>query len=226
MASNTKALTRYPLPKIKTNNNENKKTMYVVCADLEGVFVPEVWINVAEKTGIPELRLTTRDVSDYNVLMNHRLKILEEKGLKLKDIQNVIASIKPLDGAIDFIRWIRETAQLIIVSDTFAQFADPLMKQLERPTLFCHNLVIDGNDNITDYQLRQEDPKRKVVEALQSLNYKVAAFGDSYNDTTMLQQADKGILFRPPQNVINDFPQLPVTQNYKELKILLEKCMA
>ena len=200
--------------------------MYVVCADLEGVFVPEVWINVAEKTGIPELRLTTRDVSDYNVLMNQRLKILKEKGLKLKDIQDVIATIKPLEGANEFIYWLRETTQLIVVSDTFSQFADPLIKQLGRPTLFCHNLVVDENNNIVDYKLRQKDPKRKVVEALQSLNYKVIAFGDSYNDVTMLKQAEVGILFRPPQNVIDEFPQLPVTTNYKELKSLLEQYLS
>ncbi len=197
--------------------------MYVVCADLEGVFVPEVWINVAEKTGIPELRLTTRDISDYDVLMKQRLKILEEKGLKLKDIQNVIATIKPLEGALEFINWLKETTQLIVVSDTFSQFADPLMKQLGRPTLFCHNLIVDANNNITDYKLRQKDPKRKVVEALQSLKYKVIAFGDSYNDVTMLKQAEVGILFKPPQNVIEEFPQLPVTNNYKELKSFLEQ---
>ncbi len=197
--------------------------MYVVCADLEGVFVPEVWINVAEKTGIPELRFTTRDISDYDVLMKQRIKILSEKGLKLKDIQKVIATIKPLDGAVEFINWLREKTQLIVVSDTFSQFAEPLIKQLGRPTLFCHNLVIDDENNIIDYKLRQQDPKRKVVEALQSLEYKVVAFGDSYNDVTMLQKADVGILFRPPQNVIDEFSQLPVTKNYKELKALLEK---
>ncbi len=197
--------------------------MYVVCADLEGVFVPEVWINVAEKTRIPELRLTTRDVSDYNVLMQHRLKILHEKGLTLTDIQNVIATIKPLEGALEFIDWIKQRSQLIIVSDTFAQFADPLMRQLGRPTLLCHSLVVDENDRIVDYKLRQKDPKRRVVEAIQGLNYKVVAFGDSYNDTSMLQQAEAGILFRPPQNVVDDFPHFPVTNSYTELKTLLEK---
>ena len=197
--------------------------MYIVCSDLEGVFVPEVWINVAEKTGISDLRLTTRDITDYDVLMNRRLKILAEHGLKLKDIQQVIATIKPLPGALEFIRWLKATSQLIVVSDTFAQFADPLMKQLERPTLFCHELVVDDEDNIIDYKLRQDDPKRKVVEALQELKYKVIAFGDSYNDTSMLLKADVGILFRPPQNVIDDFPQLPVTNNYEELRALLEK---
>jgi len=197
--------------------------MYIVCSDLEGVFVPEVWINVAEKTGIPELRLTTRDINDYDVLMKGRLKILAEHGLKLKDIQNVIGTIKPLDGANDFINWIKEITQLIIVSDTFSQFADPLMKQLNRQTLFCHNLVVDEENNIVDYKLRQKDPKRKVVQALQSLEYNVIAFGDSYNDVSMLQQADVGILFKPPQNVMDDYPELPVTNNYVELKNMLKK---
>lgn len=197
--------------------------MYIVCSDLEGVFVPEVWINVAERTKIPELRLTTRDISDYDVLMRQRLKILAEHGLKLKDIQDVIGTIKPIEGANDFIDWIKEITQLIIVSDTFSQFAEPLMKQLNRPTLFCHNLVVNEHDEIIDYKLRQKDPKRKVVEALQSLKYKVIAFGDSYNDITMLLQAEVGILFKPPQNVIDDYPQLPVANNYVELKAMLEK---
>ncbi|MCD4730130.1 MAG: bifunctional phosphoserine phosphatase/homoserine phosphotransferase ThrH, partial [Bacteroidales bacterium] len=140
--------------------------MYIVCSDLEGVFVPEVWINVAEKTKIPELRLTTRDITDYDVLMKQRLEILAKHGLKLKDIQDVIGTIKPMDGANEFINWIKEITQLIIVSDTFAQFAEPLMKQLNRPTLFCHNLVVNDNDEIIDYTLGQKDPKRKVVQAL------------------------------------------------------------
>lgn len=197
--------------------------MYVICSDLEGVFVPEVWINVADRTGIPELRLTTRDISDYDVLMNQRIKILAHHGLKLKDIQHVIATIKPLEGALDFIHWLKEITQLIVVSDTFRQFADPLMKQLERPTLFCHNLIIDDEDNIIGYKLRQPDPKRKTVLALQSLKYKVIAFGDSYNDISMLKQAEVGILFRPPQNVIDDHPELPVTYDYTQLRSLLEK---
>jgi phosphoserine / homoserine phosphotransferase len=197
--------------------------MYVICSDLEGVFVPEVWINVAEKTGIKELRLTTRDVSDYDVLMRGRIKILKEKGLTLKDIQNVIAQIRPLDGALDFLAWMKERTQLIVVSDTFIQFADPLMKQLGRPTLFCHSLVMDENNMIIDYKLRQKDPKRRTVEALQSLQYQVISFGDSYNDISMLSQADAGILFNPPDNVIKDHPEFPVTHNYEELKKLLVK---
>lgn len=197
--------------------------MYIVCSDLEGVFVPEVWINVAERTKIPELRLTTRDITDYDVLMNQRLEILAQHGLKLKDIQDVIATIKPMEGANEFINWIKDITQLIIVSDTFGQFAEPLMKQLNRPTLFCHNLIVNDNDEIVGYKLRQKDPKRKVVQALQSLEYKVIAFGDSYNDVTMLEQAEVGILFKPPQNVIDDYPNLPVANNYVELKAMLEK---
>jgi len=197
--------------------------MYIVCSDLEGVFVPEVWINVAEKTGIPELRLTTRDVPDYDVLMKSRLRILEEKGLKLKDIQEVIAKIRPLEGALDFIAWMKERTQLIVVSDTFIQFADPLMKQLGRPTLFCHSLVVDDRNRITGYTLRQKDPKRRTVEALQGMKYQVIGMGDSYNDISMLKQAEVGILFRPPQNVIADHPDLPVTSNYEEVKEILKR---
>ena len=197
--------------------------MYVVCCDLEGVFVPEVWINVSRITGIEELKLTTRDVCDYNELMQHRLKTLDKHGLKLKDIQNVIATIKPLDGALEMIEWIKERTQLIVVSDTFVEFADPLMKQLNRPTLFCHTLTVDENNRIIKYNLRQKDPKRQVVKALKSLNYKVIAFGDSYNDMSMLEEAEVGILYKAPQNVINEFPQYPLTTNYDELKLELEK---
>lgn len=195
--------------------------MYVICSDLEGVFVPEVWINVADKTGIRELRRTTRDEPDYNKLMRERMTILDAHGLKLHDIQKVIAQIHPLPGALELIGWIKERAQLIVVSDTFIQFADPLMRQLGRPTLFCHTLVMDETNRIIDYQLRQPDPKRKTVKALQGLKYKVIAMGDSYNDISMLQQAEVGILFRPPQNVINDFPELPVAEDYETLKKLI-----
>ena len=197
--------------------------MYIVCSDLEGVFTPEVWINVAEKTGITELRRTTRDEPDYNKLMRWRMEILDQHGLKLHDIQAVIAQIKPLPGALDFIAWIKERTQLIVVSDTFIQFADPLMKQLGRPTLFCHTLVMDETNRIIDFRLRQPDPKRKTVEALQSLKYQVIGMGDSYNDISMLKQSDVGILFRPPQNVINDYPELPVTHDYEELRTILSR---
>jgi len=197
--------------------------MYVICSDLEGVFVPEVWINVANKTGIEELRLTTRDISDYDVLMKGRIKILKEKGLTLKDIQNVIDTIQPLPGALDFIAWAKERTQLIVVSDTFIQFADPMMKKLGRPTLFCHTLIIDENNMIIDYKLRQQDPKRRTAEALQSMNYQVIGMGDSYNDINMLKQAEVGILFRPPDNVIKDYPQFPIANDYNKLKEILSQ---
>ncbi len=197
--------------------------MYILCSDLEGVFVPEVWINVADKTGIVELRRTTRDEPDYNLLMHSRMKILDQHGLKLHDIQHVIEQIRPLPGAIEFINWVKERTQLIVVSDTFIQFADPLMKQLGRPTLFCHTLVMDETNRIIDYKLRQPDPKRKTVEALQGLKYQVIAMGDSYNDISMLKQADVGILFRPPQNVISDYPEFPVVTDYEELMAILKK---
>ncbi len=197
--------------------------MYLICSDLEGVFVPEVWINVADKTGIEALRRTTRDEPDYNLLMHSRMKILDQHGLKLHDIQEVIAQIRPLPGAVDFIQWVKDRTQLIVVSDTFIQFADPLMRQLGRPTLFCHTLIMDHTNRIIDYKLRQPDPKRKTVEALQGLKYQVIAMGDSYNDISMLKQADVGILFRPPQNVIDDYPEFPVVTDYDELmKILVD----
>ncbi|MCF8294716.1 MAG: bifunctional phosphoserine phosphatase/homoserine phosphotransferase ThrH [Bacteroidales bacterium] len=196
--------------------------MYILCSDLEGVWVPEVWINVAKKTGIEELKLTTRDIQDYNVLMKRRLRILEEHKLTLKDIQDVIATIEPMEGAFEFLTWLRTKMQVIIVSDTFREFADPLMAQLGRPTLLCHHLTTDERGMIVDYNLRQPDPKRKVVEALHSLEYQVVAMGDSYNDTSMLMAADQGILYRPPQNVIDEFPQFPVITNYEDLRKKLE----
>ncbi len=199
--------------------------MHVVCSDLEGVWVPEVWINVAEKTGIDKLKYTTRDIKDYDELMQYRLNILSENNLKINDIQRVISSIEPYDGALEMIRWLKKVARLIVVSDTFVEFADPLMEKLERPTLFCHNLNIDNEGNIRGYQLRQKDPKRMVVKALKSINYKVIAFGDSFNDVSMLEEADKPILFSPPQNVIDDYPQFPVVHEYNELKELLTDMM-
>ncbi len=200
--------------------------MHIILSDLEGVWVPEVWINVAKKTGIDGLKLTTRDIQDYDELMSMRLKILKEHNLTLKDIQDVIATIKPLEGAMEMMQWIKDNSQLVVVSDTFAEFADPLMEQLLRPTLLCHSLTTDKDGMITDYNIRQKDPKRQVVKAFHGLNYKVIAFGDSYNDVTMLEEADHGILFCPPQNVIDDYPQLPVANNYTELKALIEKYLA
>ncbi|MFO7370113.1 MAG: bifunctional phosphoserine phosphatase/homoserine phosphotransferase ThrH [Bacteroidales bacterium] len=199
------------------------KKLHAVCSDLEGVWVPEVWINVSERTGIPELRLTTRDIKDYDELMQYRLKILKEKNLTLLDIQRVIATIKPLHGALDMINWLKRVTRFIVVSDTFVEFADPLMDQLDRPTLFCHSLEVNANGIITGYNLRQKDSKRETVKALKSLNYEIIAFGDSYNDINMLLEADQGVLFRPPQNVINDYPQFPVITEYNELKSFLEE---
>ncbi len=192
--------------------------MQILCSDLEGVFVPEIWINVAKKTGIEELKLTTRDISDYDVLMKKRLSILNENGLKLSDIQAVIKKIDPLDGAVEFLDWTRTNYQIIIVSDTFVEFADPLMEKLGQPTLFCNSLIVDSNGSITGYALRQKDGKRKVVEALKGLNYRVIAFGDSYNDISMLKKADASFLFRPPENVVAEFPDIPTTDDYNQLK--------
>ncbi|MBU0994075.1 MAG: bifunctional phosphoserine phosphatase/homoserine phosphotransferase ThrH [Proteobacteria bacterium] len=197
--------------------------MDIICSDLEGVFVPEIWINVAKKTGIEELKLTTRDISDYDVLMKKRLKILDENNLKIKDITDVIATMDPFDGAAEFVDWLRSHAQLIVVSDTFIQFAKPLMKKLGMPTLFCHSLTIEPDGRISNYNLRQSRAKRQTVLALKTLYYKVIAFGDSYNDTDMLKEADKGFLFKPPANVIKEFPEFPVTTTYEELKNLIEK---
>ncbi len=199
--------------------------MQLICSDLEGVFVPEIWINVAEKTGIEELRLTTRDISDYNVLMKQRLAILDAHNLKLKDIQDVIATMDPLPGALEFVNWMRRRTQVIVVSDTFTQFAAPLMEKLGWPTLLCNTLLIDDTGRVAGYRLRQEDGKRKVVEALVSLEYEVIAMGDSYNDITMLQTAAHGILFRPPENVIQEYPELPVTQGYDQIKEVLVKIL-
>ena len=200
--------------------------MNIVCCDLEGVFVPEIWINVSKKTGIEKLSLTTRDISDYDVLMKMRLEILAENKLKLADIQDVIAEMDPLEGAGDMLDWLRQTAQVIIVSDTFAEFAGPLMKKLGFPTLFCNSLVVDDNGMVVDYTLRQQDGKRHVAKALKSLNFHVIAAGDSYNDVTMLQEAHHGILFCPPDNVIEEFPQFPVTRNYEEFRARLKEAMA
>jgi len=192
--------------------------MHIICSDLEGVFVPEIWINVAKQTGIEELKLTTRDISDYDVLMKKRLAILKEHKLTLHDIQAVIKKIDPMEGAVEFLNWLRYTYQLIVVSDTFVQFAGPLMEKLGRPTLFCNSLVVAPDGSVTDYRLRQKDGKRKTVQALHSLNYQVVAFGDSYNDINMLKEADASFLFRPPANVVKEFPEIRPTDDYNQLK--------
>jgi len=190
----------------------------IACLDLEGVLIPEVWINVAERTGIEALRATTRDIPDYDQLMRQRLAILDEHNLGIRDIQEVISTMSPLDGATDCLSWLRERFQVVILSDTFYEFAEPFMRQLDWPTLLCHKLVIDQRGRVADYALRQADPKRQSVRAFQQLKYRCIATGDSYNDTSMLDQAESGILFCPPQNVIDEFPQFPVAKNYEALQ--------
>lgn len=192
--------------------------MEIAALDLEGVLVPEIWIAFAEKTGISELRATTRDIPDYDVLMKQRLRILDEHKLGLPDIQDVIAGIKPLDGALDFVNWLRDRFQVVILSDTFYEFAMPLMKQLGYPALLCHKLETDDKGRVVNYRLRQANPKRQAVVALKSLYYRVIATGDSYNDTTMLAEADTGILFHAPDNVIREFPQFPAVHTYDDLR--------
>lgn len=192
--------------------------MELACLDLEGVLIPEIWIEFANKTGIEELKATTRDIPDYDVLMKQRLRILDEHKLGLHEIQEVIATLAPLPGAREFIDWLRERFQVIILSDTFYEFSQPLMRQLGFPTLLCHRLEVDDSGRVTDYTLRQKDPKRQSILALQGLYYRIIAAGDSYNDTTMLGQADAGILFKSPQNVIDEFPQFPAVHEYEDLK--------
>jgi phosphoserine/homoserine phosphotransferase len=190
----------------------------IACLDMEGVLTPEIWINVAERTGIPELRRTTRDEPDYDKLMRGRLAILDRHRLGLPDIQAVIGQMDPLEGAVEFLDWLRARTPVVILSDTFTQFAAPLIAKLGWPTLFCNSLEVDPHGHITGYRLRIQDGKRRAVVALRGLNFRVVAAGDSYNDTTMLAAADAGILFRPPANVIDDFPQFPVTTTFAELR--------
>ncbi len=193
--------------------------MEIACLDLEGVLIPEIWIAFAEETGIDALKATTRDIPDYDVLMQQRLRILDEHGLGLNEIQAVIARLKPLDGAIEFVDWLRERFQVIILSDTFYEFSQPLMRQLGFPTLLCHQLEVDEKTGrVTDYKLRQANPKRQAVLSLKSLYYRIIAAGDSYNDTTMLAEADEGILFMAPDNVVAEFPQFPAVYGYDNLK--------
>ena len=197
--------------------------MQVVCLDLEGVLVPEIWIKFAEKTGIDALKATTRDIPDYDELMQQRLRLLDENNLDLAAIQAVIADLSPMPGAREFLDSLREKFQVIILSDTFYEFARPLMAQLAWPTLFCHKLEVSGDGRVTDYLLRQKDPKRQSVKALKKLNYTVFAAGDSYNDTSMLEEANAGFLFRAPQNVIDEFPHYKVTNEYTELAGFFDK---
>ena len=194
----------------------------LIASDLEGVFVPEIWIAVAEKTGIAALRRTTRDEPDYNVLMQGRMALLRENGLRLRDIQDVIATVDPLPGARAFLDALRTRTQLIILSDTFYEFALPLMAKLGQPTLFCHSLHADADGMVSGYTLRLPDGKTQAVRAFKQLGFRVLAMGDSYNDTGMLGAADTGILFDPPANVIADFPHFPVAKSYVELQPMID----
>lgn len=191
--------------------------MHVVCLDLEGVLVPEIWIGLAEKTGIEVLRATTRDVPDYDQLMGRRLEELDKRGIGFNELRRVAESLEPLEGAVAFLDWLRARFQVIILSDTFYELSAPLMQKLGWPTLFCHRLEVDESGRIAGYRLRQEDAKREAVRALKSLNYRVLAAGDSYNDLGMLGEADAGVLFRPPENVVRDAPQFAVSRNYADL---------
>ena len=192
--------------------------MEIACLDLEGVLVPEIWIAFARMTGIEELKATTRDIADYDVLMKQRLRLLDAHGLGLAEIQAVIADLRPLEGAPGFLDWMKERFQVVILSDTFYEFSQPLMRQLGFPVLLCHRLVVDEAGKVAGYTLRQKDAKRQCVKAFRGLNFRVIAAGDSYNDTAMLAEADAGILFRAPENVIAEFPQYPSVHSYDVLR--------
>ncbi|MFX0073816.1 MAG: bifunctional phosphoserine phosphatase/homoserine phosphotransferase ThrH [Candidatus Hermodarchaeota archaeon] len=197
--------------------------MYIVCFDLEGVFTPEVWIAVSKATGIEELKLTTRDISDYDVLMKNRISILKQNQITIKDIQDIISNMDLLPGAREFLDNLRTMVQVVIVTDSFNEFVMPFMKKLGYPTCFCHNLEIDNDGIITDYKIRISEMKKNTVIALKRLNYEVIAAGDSFNDVSMLLEAKHGILFRPPENVIEQFPEIPVVNEYDELIGLINK---
>lgn len=193
--------------------------MEIACLDLEGVLIPEIWIAFAEKTGIEGFNRTTRDEPNYDILMNYRLSLLREHNLGINEIQAVIATLEPLQGAVEFVDWLRERFQVVILSDTFYEFASPLMKPLGYPTLLCHQLECAEDGTVLNYQLRQANPKRQSIVALKSLYYRTIAAGDSYNDTTMLSEADAGILFKAPDNVVNEFPRFPSVHTYEDLKL-------
>ena len=193
------------------------KSPVVTCLDMEGVLTPEIWLALAEKTGIADLNVTTRDIPDYDELMKLRLDVLAKFDLKLSDITEVVAGLKPLDGAVEFLTWLRERCQVIILSDSYYDLVSPLMKQLHYPSIFCHTLEIDDQGYIRNYSLRQQDQKRHAVAAVKSLNFHVLAAGDSYNDLSMLQEADAGFFFRPPDSICSEYPQFPVTRSYSEL---------
>ncbi len=200
--------------------------MRIVCLDLEGVLVPEIWIEFAERTKIPELRRTTRDEPDYDVLMKYRLDILRQHGLGLPDIQKVIAEMGPMAGAREFLDALREDYQVVILSDTFYEFAHPLMRQLGWPTLFCHSLEADSSGMLVNYHLRMPNQKQEAVKRFKELKFRIVAAGDSYNDTAMLGEAHSGILFHPPENVVREFPQFPVVRDYAALRTEIDKAFA
>lgn len=197
--------------------------MLLFALDLEGVFIPEIWIAVSEKTGLKELSLTTRDEPDYDKLMRYRLDILQRKNITLFDIQNVISQMRPLEGAKEFLDWLKSVGRTVILSDTFEQFAKPLMAQLDYPTLFCHSLEVDKNGKITGYKLRLNDQKKKAVEAFRNLNFTVVASGDSYNDLSMLRAANNAVLYKPTSKFAAENSDLPVAANYAQLKAQFEK---
>jgi phosphoserine/homoserine phosphotransferase len=207
----------YPFAEQVEVAGSQRATMLAVCLDLEGILVPEIWINVAERTGIEALRRTTRDEPDYDRLMRYRLEILDENGITIDDITSAIEAMEPLEGAIGFLDFLERRWPTLVLSDTFSQFARPMMGKLGNPTLLCHTLVIEDSGRISDWTIRLQDQKRRTVEALRSMNYEVIAVGDSYNDTSMLASASAGVLFRPPDNVVEEFPQYPVTRDYDGL---------
>jgi len=198
----------------------------MVCLDFEGVFTPEIWINVAENTGIEVLRRTTRDEPDYDKLMKWRLGILKENGIGLKEIQEAIGKMEPLDGADEFMDWLREKCVPIVLTDSFYQFVMPLIRKLDYPAVLCNDIIVDGDGCLTDYQLRQDDGKRKAVENFKKMNYKIIGIGDSYNDLSFMRVADKGILFKPPENIKKEDHGFPITENYEDLKREIEKGIA
>ena len=213
-------------PPVTPGPNWKELAVQIVCLDLEGVLVPEIWIEFSKRTGIPELQRTTREEPDYDKLMTYRLGILKQHGLGLPDIQKVIADMGPMPGAKEFIAWLRQQYQVVILSDTFYEFAMPLMAQLNYPTLFCHKLEADAQGFLVNYHLRMANQKQEAVKRFKELNFQVIASGDSYNDTNMLGEAHAGILFRPPENVIREFPQFPVVQDYAGLKEEILKASA
>jgi phosphoserine/homoserine phosphotransferase len=200
--------------------------MLAICLDLEGVLIPEIWINVAERTGISALTRTTRDEPDYDRLMSYRLGILDQNDIKMDDITSTIGTMEPIEGATEFLAYLESRWPTLILSDTFSQFAKPMMKKLGNPTILCHTLLIDETGRIADWKIRCDDHKRKTVESLIQMNYQVIAAGDSYNDTSMLSAASAGILFMPPDNVIEEFPQFPVARDYSELIDAIESAAA